>query len=57
MALNRYSEYAMANNSVFSLFLKMLMESAASVLSDNEFQTIDADILKARRSKLLLEGG
>jgi hypothetical protein len=48
MALKRYSEYATANNSVFSLFLKMLMESAALILSDNEFRTIGADILKAR---------
>ena len=57
MALDHYSEYAMANNSVFSLFLKMLTEPAVLALSDNEFQTIGADILKARRSKLLLEGG
>ena len=57
MALDRYSEYAMANNSVFSLFLKILTESAVLVLSDNEFQTMGADILKARRSTLLLGGG
>ena len=31
--------------------------STLLVLRDNEFQTIGADMLKARRSKLVLEGG
>ena len=57
MALDRYSEYALTNNSVFNLFLKVLTESADLVSRDKEFQIIGADILNARRSKLVLEGG
>ena len=57
MALDRYTVYANAKSSVLSRFFKILTESASLVSKDNEFQTVGADMLKARCAKLMFAKG
>ena len=57
IALDRYRVYANAKSSVLSRFLKIVIESANLVSRDNEFQTVGADMLKARCAKLMFAKG
>ena len=57
MALDRYTVYANAKSSVLSRFLKIVIESANLVSRDKEFQTVGADMPKARCAKLMFAKG